>query len=153
MKGSFRTFCSFLPKILTSEESISLYCKFLYQDGVLEERAIIALTKFETMLFKEQLISQIRCMNLPKEPAQASIVLFLRDLIGFCESSDCIGDFLKILKASRIKDQKSDMSDDTIYQLPTSIIGKLVLSSFMHETADYPKHTASVSKTYHCHHA
>ena len=94
---------------------------------VLEERAIIALTKFETMVFKEQLMSQIRCMNLPKEPAQASIVLFLRDLIGFCESSDCIGDFLKILKASRIKDQTSDMSDDTIYQLPTSIIGKLVL--------------------------
>lgn len=115
------SFCDFLPNILSPVQAITLYTKFLYQDGVLEERAILALTAFESMQFKEQLMSQLRCMTLPKESAQASIVLFLRDIIGFCESSDCITDFLNILKSSRVDSKKTE------YQLPNQIIGKMIL--------------------------
>ena len=101
------SFCKNLKTddILSNKEAISLYTKYLYQDGLLEDISIKALSKFKDAdSFSEDLSSGIKLMPLPKEAGPANTVLFLRDLINICESENQMAIFLDLLAVSKSDD-------------------------------------------------
>lgn len=102
-----------LPSILSPDQAISLYNKYLYQVGYLEDISIKALSNYHkktenVQTFEDKLVISIKLLTLPKNVGQANIVLFLRDLIEICESFGRQSDFFKFVEiAGRSKDKEN----------------------------------------------